>query len=65
MQRAVLVCRVIVGRVKRNDGAVKGQETEDLYDSLRGGSPRLDELIVLNAGAVLPCFSLFPCFSTS
>lgn len=62
-QRAMLVCRVIAGRVKRNNNAVEGQEIEDQYDSVCGGSENsaglfssLDELFVFNPRAVLPCF---------
>lgn len=63
MQRAMLVCRVIAGRVKRNNSAVEGQDIEDQYDSVGGGSDdsvglfsSLDELLVFNPRAILPCF---------
>ncbi|KAK4801891.1 hypothetical protein SAY86_000094 [Trapa natans] len=63
VQRAMLVCRVIAGRVKRNNNTVEGQEMEDQYDSVSGGSENsgglfssLDELFVFNPRAILPCF---------
>lgn len=53
-KRAMLVCRVIAGRVKKNmDGNM-----ED-YDSLAGAVgvySNLDELYVSNPKAILPCF---------
>ncbi|XP_051124041.1 uncharacterized protein LOC127246616 [Andrographis paniculata] len=54
-KRAMLVCRVIAGRVKKNpaDGNL-----ED-YDSVGGAAgvySNLDELYVFNPRAVLPCF---------
>lgn len=58
-KRAMLVCRVIAGRVKKTgyessqDGPVSG------YDSVAGEAglyTDLEELLVLNNRAVLPCF---------
>ncbi|KAF5739678.1 hypothetical protein HS088_TW12G00887 [Tripterygium wilfordii] len=53
-KRAMLVCRVIAGRVK------KGMEgSMDEYDSLAGAEglySNLDELYVFNPKAILPCF---------
>ncbi|KAH6832848.1 C2H2-like zinc finger protein [Perilla frutescens var. hirtella] len=53
-KRAMLVCRVIAGRVKKNpDG-----NSED-YDSVAGAAgvySNLDELYVFNPRAILPCF---------
>ncbi|GER49215.1 C2H2-like zinc finger protein [Striga asiatica] len=53
-ERAMLVCRVIAGRVKKNpDG-----NSED-YDSVSGSTgvySNLDELYVFNPKAILPCF---------
>ncbi|KAK4801713.1 hypothetical protein SAY86_022200 [Trapa natans] len=63
MQRAMLVCRVIAGRVKRNTSTFEVQGMEDQYDSVSGGSENsggllssLDELFVFNPRAILPCF---------
>ncbi|KAH8515154.1 hypothetical protein H0E87_003855 [Populus deltoides] len=62
-RRAMLVCRVIAGRVKRvaedalppeEDGASAGS-----YDSVAGGAgiySSLEELSVFNPRAILPCF---------
>ncbi|KAG6483133.1 uncharacterized protein LOC122014416 [Zingiber officinale] len=50
---AMLVCRVVAGRVKR-----KQDEVEE-YDSLAGSSgvySNLDELFVFDPKAILPCF---------
>ncbi|OIW04482.1 hypothetical protein TanjilG_24179 [Lupinus angustifolius] len=56
-RRAMLVCRVIAGRVKKN-GAESGS-MED-YDSVvvgdDGDYSNLDELYVFNHRAILPCF---------
>ncbi|KAI5082159.1 hypothetical protein GOP47_0001902 [Adiantum capillus-veneris] len=58
-KRAMLVCRVIAGRVKKSgyessqDGPISG------YDSVAGEAgvyTDLDELLVFNNKAVLPCF---------
>lgn len=52
--RAMLVCRVIAGRVKKN---VEGGTEE--YDSVGGGVgaySNLDELYVFDPRAILPCF---------
>ncbi|KAL3839979.1 hypothetical protein ACJIZ3_024570 [Penstemon smallii] len=53
-KRAMLVCRVIAGRVKKNPEG----STED-YDSVAGVAgvySNLDELYVFNPKAILPCF---------
>uniref|UniRef100_A0A1D1YET8 Uncharacterized protein ZK353.4 n=1 Tax=Anthurium amnicola TaxID=1678845 RepID=A0A1D1YET8_9ARAE len=52
-KRAMLVCRVIAGRVK------KAQDPLEEYDSISGPAgvySTLDELFVLNPRAILPCF---------
>ncbi|XP_019182368.1 PREDICTED: uncharacterized protein LOC109177439 [Ipomoea nil] len=53
-KRAMLVCRVIAGRVKKN---MEGSLEE--YDSVAGAAgvySNLDELYVFNHRAILPCF---------
>ncbi|CAI0382728.1 unnamed protein product [Linum tenue] len=67
-RRAMLVCRVIAGRVKRvaGDEAAAGQQDEDgvgggggAYDSVAGSAgvySGLEELFVFNPKAILPCF---------
>lgn len=65
VKRAMLVCRVIAGRVGR-DGDPADKDDPVGYDSLVGGSgggvrTRLDdeeELLILNPRAVLPCFAI-------
>ncbi|KAF7829862.1 PolyADP-ribose polymerase [Senna tora] len=56
--RAMLVCRVIAGRVKKNVEGSNSMGMEE-YDSV-GGSvgaySNLDELYVFNPRAILPCF---------
>ncbi|XP_058754222.1 uncharacterized protein LOC131627385 isoform X2 [Vicia villosa] len=57
-KRAMLVCRVIAGRVKKNmEGGSNGMEE---YDSVSAGDvgaySNLDELYVYNHRAILPCF---------
>ncbi|KAK4764113.1 hypothetical protein SAY87_013551 [Trapa incisa] len=63
VRRAMLICRVIAGRVRSEpeDEAVDGKEGCRAFDSVvvrEGGSGRLDEeeLAVFNPRAVLPCF---------
>lgn len=54
-RRAMLVCRVIAGRVKKSP---EGGLSED-YDSVAGATrvyANLDELYVFNPKAILPCF---------
>ncbi|XP_061351990.1 uncharacterized protein LOC133296961 [Gastrolobium bilobum] len=54
-KRAMLVCRVIAGRVKKN---AEGGNMEE-YDSVAGSVgayANLDELYVFNRRAILPCF---------
>lgn len=63
--RAMLVCRVIAGRVKRPKEAVPEEEAvaeaaeESEYDSVAGSAgvySNLEELLVFNPRAILPCF---------
>lgn len=55
--RSMLVCRVIAGRVKKNN--MEGSTIEE-YDSVAGevvgAYSNLDELYVYNPRAILPCF---------
>lgn len=53
-RRAMLVCRVIAGRVKRSEDDVASEEAA--YDSVAGGFSNLEELHVANPRAILPCF---------
>ncbi|XP_076885669.1 uncharacterized protein LOC143535254 [Bidens hawaiensis] len=56
--RAMLVCRVIAGKVRRVDRDVPAEE-EGPYDSMAGhpGSySNIEELYVYNPRAILPCF---------
>jgi hypothetical protein len=57
--RAMLVCRVIAGRVRR-DAAPPEEEHEGPFDSVAGDSSsvygNLEELFVANPRAILPCF---------
>lgn len=64
-RRAMLVCRVIAGKVKRlTEGTTLGaeEETSSLaasYDSVAGDAgiySNLEELTVFNPRAILPCF---------
>ncbi|THU70948.1 hypothetical protein C4D60_Mb08t30360 [Musa balbisiana] len=53
-KRAMLVCRVIAGRVKK-----KSQDAVDEFDSVAGSagtSSNIDELFVFSPKAILPCF---------
>ncbi|XP_050215201.1 uncharacterized protein LOC126666236 [Mercurialis annua] len=55
-KRAMLVCRVIAGRVKKG---MEGNLDEFEYDSVAGAVglySNLDELYVFNPKAILPCF---------
>lgn len=57
-RRAVLVCRVIAGRVKTDDSAAADVEGS-AYDSLAGcggAYSNMEELYVLSSRAILPCF---------
>ncbi|XP_073008977.1 uncharacterized protein [Typha latifolia] len=59
--RAMLVCRVIAGRVRRSEGAGDAAAVpEEPYDSVAvdGGGVygNLEELFVANPRAILPCF---------
>ena len=53
-KRAVMVCRIIAGRVVN----FVDMEKEEGYDSIKVGGlhSKLDKLIVTNPSAVLPCF---------
>uniref|UniRef100_A0A0E0DA35 C2H2-type domain-containing protein n=1 Tax=Oryza meridionalis TaxID=40149 RepID=A0A0E0DA35_9ORYZ len=59
--RAMLVCRVIAGRVRRN-GDGDGAAEEGAFDSVAGDEAassvygNLEELFVANPRAILPCF---------
>lgn len=57
-KRAMLVCRVIAGRVKKNMEG--GSNVMEEYDSVSAGDAgaysNLDELYVNNPRAILPCF---------
>ncbi|XP_021809637.1 uncharacterized protein LOC110753131 [Prunus avium] len=60
-KRAMLVCRVIAGRVKKNmeDSIGIGPIGMEEYDSVAGAVgvySNLDELYVFNPKAILPCF---------
>lgn len=61
-RKAMLVCRVIAGRVKRiADDAPQEEDNvlEGTYDSVAGYAgiyANLEELIVFNPKAILPCF---------
>ncbi|KAL6844240.1 hypothetical protein ACP4OV_025913 [Aristida adscensionis] len=66
-RRAMLVCRVIAGRVKRTPdetatataAAAAAEEEEEEYDSVAGSAgvySNLEELQVFNPRAILPCF---------
>ncbi|CAN6270860.1 unnamed protein product [Urochloa humidicola] len=65
--RAMLVCRVIAGRVRRDGGdagtSAAGEEKEGPFDSVAGEDAasssvygNLEELFVANPRAILPCF---------
>jgi hypothetical protein len=67
-RRAMLVCRVIAGRVKRPkeeeqaasvEAAADAEGEEEEYDSVAGSAgvySNLEELLVFNPRAILPCF---------
>lgn len=58
-KRAMLVCRVIAGRVKKSLEGSVGAVAGDEYDSVaraNGVYSNLDELYVFNPRAILPCF---------
>lgn len=55
--RAMLVCRVIAGKVRKSEDAVDRMGTDSVgcrYDSI--GSENLEDLFVTNPRAILPCF---------
>lgn len=58
-KRAMLVCRVIAGRVKKNMEGGNSNGVMEEYDSVGGAVgafSNLDELYVHNPRAILPCF---------
>ncbi|XP_062183144.1 uncharacterized protein LOC133887209 [Phragmites australis] len=59
-KRAMLVCRVVAGRVKRVSDSRSSEECDSECDSvsscLEGTYSDLDELFVFNPRAILPCF---------
>ncbi|ERN18730.1 uncharacterized protein LOC18447098 [Amborella trichopoda] len=59
-RRAMLVCRVIAGRVRRGaaDGVMEDYDSVAAggYDSVAGAGGGVEELFVLNPKAILPCF---------
>ena len=56
-KRAMLVCRVIAGRVKKNmEGLGTNMEEYDSVAGAVGAYSNLDELYVFNPRAILPCF---------
>ncbi|XP_068646199.1 uncharacterized protein [Aristolochia californica] len=55
MRRAMLVCRVIAGRVRRGPDAVE-DEGYDSVAGITGMYSDLEELMVFNPRAILPCF---------
>ncbi|KAL5216819.1 hypothetical protein ABZP36_008220 [Zizania latifolia] len=58
-RRAMLVCRVIAGRVRPEQLREGDSTTEEEYDSVAGTAgvySNLDELEVFNPTAILPCF---------
>ncbi|KAK4274050.1 hypothetical protein QN277_017342 [Acacia crassicarpa] len=61
-KRAMLVCRVIAGRVKKNTEGGGGIISTEEYDSFAGevgAYSNLEELYVSNPRAILPCFVVF------
>ncbi|KAL6870758.1 hypothetical protein ACP4OV_014606 [Aristida adscensionis] len=59
-KRAMLVCRVVAGRVKKASGTNRSEECDSDCDSFsscsEGVYSDLDELFVFNPRAILPCF---------
>ncbi|CDY16999.1 BnaA08g03630D [Brassica napus] len=59
-RRAMLVCRVIAGRVRRvQSDAQEDENGSGSYDSVAGPAgvyTNLDDLVVFNPKAILPCF---------
>ncbi|KAI3844290.1 hypothetical protein MKW92_023037 [Papaver armeniacum] len=54
--RAMLVCRVIAGRVCKRLGVETFMDKRDEFDSFSGGIDRNGKLLVFDSRAVLPCF---------
>uniref|UniRef100_A0A0A9FG36 PARP catalytic domain-containing protein n=1 Tax=Arundo donax TaxID=35708 RepID=A0A0A9FG36_ARUDO len=58
-RRAMLVCRVIAGRVKRPPQEEEEAAAAEEYESVVGSAgvySNLEELQVFNPRAILPCF---------
>ncbi|KAH1057506.1 hypothetical protein J1N35_035571 [Gossypium stocksii] len=56
-KRAMLVCRVIAGRVKKNmEGSLEDYDSVTVAGGDVGAYSNLDELYVFNPKAILPCF---------
>ncbi|KAJ3679827.1 hypothetical protein LUZ60_016105 [Juncus effusus] len=56
VSRAMIVCRVIAGRVKRAGSSGEDEiEEGEVYDSVTSDS-NLEEMFVMNPRAILPCF---------
>ena len=59
-KRAMLVCRVIAGRVKKKNNNNNAEGGMEEYDSVAGGVvgaySNLEKLYVFNHRAILPCF---------
>ncbi|XP_074563864.1 uncharacterized protein LOC141820446 [Curcuma longa] len=53
-KRAMIVCRVIAGRVKKSEDGFG--EYDSVTDHAAETCSNLDELFVFNPGAILPCF---------
>lgn len=60
-RRAMLVCRVIAGRVKKNveGGGIISTDEYDSFAGEVGAYSNLEELYVSNSRAILPCFVVF------
>ncbi|KAJ3706203.1 hypothetical protein LUZ61_009908 [Rhynchospora tenuis] len=55
LNRAMVVCRVIAGRVMHAKGGAEAGAEADGYDSVAGDA-NLEEMFVMNPRAILPCF---------
>lgn len=55
VSRAMIVCRVIAGRVKRAGSASEAGADTEGYDSVASDG-NLEEMFVMNPRAILPCF---------
>ncbi|KAK8551588.1 hypothetical protein V6N13_120044 [Hibiscus sabdariffa] len=64
LRKALLVCRVIAGRVLKPLENVQEMESQSNFDSLAGKSDclsNIEELYSLNPSALLPCFVVIIC----